>query len=90
MKSVLNLAIAAGIILLTMEFAPSRSLSPVASVINPQCTIKGNISHNSGRKLYHLPGMEDYQTTVIDKARGEKWFCTESDAIAKGWQKAPR
>jgi hypothetical protein len=33
--------------------------------------------------------MEDYESTVIDPQSGEKWFCTESEAINNGWQKAP-
>ncbi|MEB3280282.1 MAG: cold shock domain-containing protein [Lyngbya sp.] len=74
----------------TMQFSPSRSPSVIQSVTKPECTIKGNISHNTGNKLYHLPGMEDYESTVIDPTRGERWFCTESEAIEAGWRKAPR
>ncbi|MGI8934458.1 MAG: cold shock domain-containing protein, partial [Phormidesmis sp.] len=60
-----------------------------ANIANSNCIVKGNISMNTGRKLYHLPGMEDYETTVIDSQKRERWFCTESEAIAGGWQKAP-
>lgn len=69
------------------------TLTPSLSSATPtssECSIKGNISHNSGRKLYHLPGMEDYASTRIDPNRGERWFCTESEAIDSGWQKAPK
>lgn len=52
------------------------------------CTIKGNISLNSGTKYYHLPGMRDYDKTKIDIKKGERWFCTEEDAISHGWKKA--
>lgn len=51
------------------------------------CRIKGNIS-GSGRKLYHLPGGDGYAATRIDTARGERWFCTEAEARAAGWQPA--
>ena len=54
------------------------------------CDIKGNISVSTGSKLYHLPNMEDYAITNIDVSKGEKWFCSESEAIANGWSKAPR
>ncbi|MEA5487814.1 MULTISPECIES: cold shock domain-containing protein [Pseudanabaena] len=54
------------------------------------CNIKGNISVSSGSKLYHLPNMEDYAITNIDVSKGERWFCTEAEAIANGWKKAPR
>ena len=53
------------------------------------CKIKGNISQNSGKKYYHLPGMEDYESTVISHEYGEKCFSTEQEAISQGWVKAP-
>ncbi|MGB7518472.1 MAG: cold shock domain-containing protein [Spirulinaceae cyanobacterium] len=59
----------------------TSTVEPVASTLNPGCNIKGNISINSGNKIYHLPGMEDYQSTIIDTSKGERWFCTESEAI---------
>jgi cold shock CspA family protein len=65
------------------------ALAASAFMIKSDCNIKGNISQNTGRKLYHIPGMEDYDSTVIDPRRGEQWFCTESEAINNGWQKAP-
>ena len=51
------------------------------------CRVKGNIS-GSGRKLYHVPGGRDYAATRIDPDRGERWFCTEAEARAAGWQPA--
>jgi micrococcal nuclease len=51
-----------------------------------EAVIKGNISTNSGEKIYHVPGGSFYEPTVIDEASGERWFCTESDAIAAGWR----
>lgn len=64
--------------------------TPIEAVIDPTCVIKGNISISTGAKLYHLPGMEDYEGTKIYLDEGERWFCTEADAIAAGWRKAPR
>lgn len=29
-------------------------------------------------------------TTAIDLTYGERWFCTEEEAIRNGWNKAPR
>jgi|SRR6478672_3608789 len=87
---VVNVAIVAEIAILTMEFGRNRSPSLITSVTKPGCKIKGNISINTGKKFYHLPGMEDYESTIIDLAKGERWFCTESEAIANGWSKAPR
>ncbi|TAG92505.1 MAG: hypothetical protein EAZ09_15250 [Oscillatoriales cyanobacterium] len=90
LETVVGVGILAMIVLLTMEFSPSRSPSPITSIAKPGCTIKGNISINTGNKFYHLPSMEDYESTVIDPASGERWFCTESEAKASGWRKAPR
>ncbi|NEQ23709.1 MAG: cold shock domain-containing protein [Microcoleus sp. SIO2G3] len=72
------------------KFQASRSPSPVQSIVQPGCSIKGNVSVATGAKLYHVPGMEDYDSTTIDPARGERWFCSEQEAIANGWHRAPR
>lgn len=58
---------------------------PVTS--NPNCVIKGNIN-NEGEKIYHLPNCPYYNKTKIDESRGERWFCTEEEAIKAGWRKA--
>lgn len=54
----------------------------------PGCVIKGNISFDTGEKIYHLPGMEYYSSTIIDPSYGERWFCTEVEAINNSWRKA--
>ncbi|MGN6413608.1 sunset domain-containing protein [Flexivirga sp.] len=51
------------------------------------CNIKGNIS-SSGERIYHVPGQRYYNVTKISPAKGERWFCSESDAVAAGWRKA--
>ena len=104
-KTVSGIGIVTTIALLTMEFNPSRSPSLVTSItkpVNPSrspslvtsitkpgCNIKGNISINTGKKIYHLPGMEDYESTIIDAAKGERWFCSESEATSHGWIDTP-
>jgi endonuclease YncB( thermonuclease family) len=50
----------------------------------PGCDIKGNISGNG--RIYHLPGGAHYARTRIDESRGERWFCSESEARAAGWR----
>lgn len=52
------------------------------------CNIKGNINFNTGEKIYHLPGQKYYNSTKINEAAGERWFCTEEEAIAAGWRKS--
>ena len=54
------------------------------------CNIKGNISRNSGRRIYHVPGDPDYARTRISTSHGERWFCTESEARAAGWRRYGR
>ena len=75
----------------TIPPAPTNnSPPPITSITMPGCVIKGNISVNTGDKLYHIPGMEDYDRTIISPAKGERLFCSESEALAAGWQRAPR
>lgn len=52
------------------------------------CNIKGNISYNTGEKIYHVPGQEYYNETVISPEYGERWFCSEEEARAAGWRRA--
>lgn len=53
---------------------------------DPSCPIKGNIS--SSGKIYHMPGQRFYNKTVIDPDSGERWFCSESEALGEGWRKS--
>lgn len=50
------------------------------------CLIKGNIN-KKGDHIYHCPLWRDYDKTVIDIENGERWFCTELEALAAGWRK---
>jgi len=52
------------------------------------CVIKGNISFNSGERIYHVPGQAYYDDTTISESYGERWFCSEESAQAAGWRKA--
>ncbi|CEG09699.1 Succinoglycan biosynthesis protein ExoI [Afipia felis] len=60
------------------------STSPVSG-----CVIKGNINRR-GERIYHLPGMRDYDRTIISERQGERWFCSESEAQTAGWRRAAR
>lgn len=72
------------------DAAPSPSISLMgAPEVSPRCTIKGNIS-SKGERIYHLPGQENYGRTRISEGKGERWFCSESEARAAGWRKARR
>lgn len=50
------------------------------------CRIKGNIN-SRGERIYHPPGCKYYAATVIDQKRGERWFCSEQEAVAAGWRR---
>lgn len=71
--------------------APSAPAAPKPPVAQPaptgSCTIKGNIN-NKGEKIYHVPGGRSYAETKIDVSKGERWFCSASEAVAAGWRAA--
>lgn len=50
------------------------------------CAIKGNITRNG--RIYHMPWSDWYHRTRIDEGRGERWFCSEAEALAAGWRPA--
>jgi len=58
---------------------------------NPKCDIKGNIDPSDrSNKIYHLLDCVHYKTTIIEKDRGEEWFCTEVKAKKAGYVKSGR
>jgi cold shock CspA family protein len=63
----------------TIAEAPSSTRS---------CNIKGNISYPDGKKFYHKPGYRDYNKVEIFPNEGERWFCTEEEAVQAGWKDA--
>jgi hypothetical protein len=44
---------------------------------------QGNIS-SSGERIYHVPGQRYYDKTQINEGKGERWFCTEQEAVGAG------
>ena len=68
--------------------APSEACSEGCVSSKPGCVIKGNISLRTGERIYHLPGQKYYGKTVISPEDGERWFCTEEEAVANGWRRA--
>ncbi|WCA70763.1 hypothetical protein G6L97_15280 [Agrobacterium tumefaciens] len=57
---------------------------------DPLCNVKGNISINTGQRIFHVPGQEDYDVTTVRTEYGERWFCSEAEAREAGWRKASR
>jgi endonuclease YncB( thermonuclease family) len=77
----------------SFKSAPSISGSSNSAQSNSpasgQCLIKGNMSQ-SGERIYHVPGGDFYDRTVINVAKGERWFCSEEEARAAGWRRSRR
>lgn len=71
--------------------ASSASLAPASAAEEPMqtpgCVIKGNVN-SEGRKIYHVPGMRDYEETKIKPEEGDTWFCSEEEARAAGFVRA--
>jgi len=52
------------------------------------CDIKGNVSLSGGERIYHVPGQKHYSETVVRPELGERWFCSEAEAISAGWRRS--
>jgi len=52
------------------------------------CIIKGNVRKDKKTKIYHLPDCYNYKKIVIDESQGDKWFCSEKEAIKAGFTKS--
>ncbi|MFN3622702.1 MAG: hypothetical protein ACK4TP_01435 [Hyphomicrobium sp.] len=50
------------------------------------CPIKGSV--RGGRRLYVLPWARGYDEVRVTKSRGERWFCSEADALEAGFKPA--
>jgi endonuclease YncB( thermonuclease family) len=50
------------------------------------CPIKGRI--RSGARTYVLPWSTSYDSVKPSRAKGERWFCSETEAKAAGWSRA--
>jgi endonuclease YncB( thermonuclease family) len=55
------------------------------------CAIKGNVNAR-GERIYHMPWQPFYGKVRMDAtdiaARGKRWFCNETEALAAGWRPA--
>ncbi|MEM8973767.1 MAG: thermonuclease family protein [Pseudomonadota bacterium] len=48
------------------------------------CVIKGNVDL-FGRRIYHTPWSQWYALTKVSESKGDRWFCSEKEAVAAGW-----
>jgi len=51
------------------------------------CQIKGNLDRMD-KRWYHLPSFRHYETTEVNLEHGDRWFCTEEEAISAGFERA--
>lgn len=51
------------------------------------CQIKGNLDRLD-KRWYHLPSFRHYEATEVNLEHGDRWFCTEEDALSAGFEKA--
>jgi endonuclease/exonuclease/phosphatase family metal-dependent hydrolase len=86
-ESTLSDHCALSIVLIPGVEQPFTPIDAAASEPEAERLIKGNIGAGR-RRLYHLPECPSYGETQIDEPSGERYFATESEALAAGWQKA--
>ena len=72
-----------------MQAVPTSTEVPYhnpQNLILPQstCNIKGNVNSN-GEKFYHCPNYPTYGRTNVRTNEGDRWFCSEAEAIQAGF-----
>lgn len=53
------------------------------------CVIKGTINEQNQR-VFYVPSDAAYESIVVDPARGERMFCSDDQAILRGWRPFPK
>lgn len=80
-----------GILLLQAEDSAKKAKRGIWSSLcagKNDCFIKGNVRRDKGTKTYHFPECYNYEKIVVNEKEGDKWFCTEKEAVAAGFRKA--
>lgn len=67
------------------EWRQGERLGPIPA--EERCRIKGDIGPGGARR-YYVPVHPEYAAIEIEAERGERWFCTEMEAIGAGWELA--
>lgn len=67
------------------EFRSAKWSAGDQAAPDKDCPIKGNINAE-GERIYHTPYSRHYGRTRVTTAKGERWFCSESEALAAGWR----
>lgn len=67
------------------DFRARKWEASLSAAPDRTCPIKGNINRKQ-EHIYHVPWSRDYGRTKVNVAKGERWFCSEEEAIAAGWR----
>jgi len=51
---------------------------------NRGCSIKGDIEQD-GARVFHLPSDRSFEAVRIQADKGERWFCSQEEALGAGW-----
>jgi endonuclease YncB( thermonuclease family) len=65
------------------EWRQGARLQPTPA--GERCRIKGTVAAD-GQRIYLVPDNPAYVATPLIASRGERWFCTEVEAINAGWR----
>lgn len=78
-----------------VELAETEAMAAKRGIWSSECTaeqegceIKGNFHKGTKDRVYHLPGCYNYNQVVINPNEGDRWFCTEAEAQAAGFERA--
>lgn len=52
------------------------------------CVVKGAITEDQ-QKIFYIPSDESYNEIKVDRAKGERMFCSDDEAILAGWNRFP-
>ena len=73
----------------TSKLCPRRAtMIPGCRRAPDGCPIKGQVTASS--RTYVLPWSPDYERARVQSTRGERWFCSEQEAVAAGFKAAQR
>ena len=75
-----------GTLPLPPDMRSSATVCDYSNTDNP--VIKGNVDRQTEERIYHVPGGFFYSTTAVSISDGDRWFCTEEEAVAAGWKKS--
>jgi endonuclease YncB( thermonuclease family) len=72
----------AGLFVRPEAWRQGTRLAPPA--VSERCRIKGTLV--DGKRLYLVPDSPGYASATVTESKGERWFCSEMEAIQAGWR----